>query len=54
MDRSIIDQFIWNGNEMNIDGNKMKNGMVTGWKWNVNGMELEWEWNGMEWNDYGM
>jgi hypothetical protein len=38
MDRSTIDQFIWNGNGMNIDGNKMKNGT-----------ELEWEWN-----DYGM
>ncbi len=37
---------------MNIHGNKMKNGMVIGWKWNVNWMELEW--NGMimecKWN----
>ncbi len=30
MYRSTIDQFIWNGNGMNIDGNKMKNGMVMG------------------------
>jgi hypothetical protein len=38
MDRSTIDQFIWNGKGMNIDGNKMKNGT-----------ELE-----LEWKDYGM
>jgi hypothetical protein len=30
MDKSAINKFIWNGNGMNIDGKKMKNGMVTG------------------------
>jgi hypothetical protein len=38
MDRSTIDQFIWNGNGMNVDGNKMYNGM----EWNRNGMERKW------------
>jgi hypothetical protein len=28
MDKSTINQFIWNGNGMNIDGKKRKNGMV--------------------------
>ncbi len=30
MDKSAINKFIWNGNGMNKDGKKMKNGMVTG------------------------